>query len=105
MRFRETALVVVVMTLGVLAGPVLLLARPPGHTGAPVLVVGPPAKMAAYIEVAGGAPLGPEVALFGLLARSDAPDFVTALRGLGAWAVLDGSAVAALCGIEVNEFG
>lgn len=86
-----------------LSGPVLPLFALPGGTGAMLLVVTPPWRDSiGVIERAGGRPIGPEASLLGRFATSDGADFPARLRASGAWAVLDGQAVATLCGWEVT---
>ncbi|WP_276717823.1 hypothetical protein [Pseudooceanicola nitratireducens] len=90
----------------VLAGPLLpLLAAPPvrGVGDGPVLVLTPPWGDALQVVAdAGGRPVGPGQSWLGLLATPETADltadFPAALRASGAWAVLNGRVVAALCG-------
>lgn len=85
-----------------LAGPAATLAAAPLPVEGPVLVVGPlGADRDAMIRQAGGRPLGAIDALLGELAMvvtGDVATFAGALRAAGAWAVLDGRAILALCG-------
>ncbi len=83
-----------------LAGPVLaLVSAPPAGDGI-VLVLAPPwADRGTIIEASGGAPVGLADAPLGTLAASPAPDFAEKLRARGAWLVIDGRPLAAICGI------
>ena len=68
------------------------------------LVIAPPwaaaGGPAAVVQAAGGREIGPNRAPFAVLAVLDAPD---AARRHGAWAVLDGRAVAQICGVRLQE--
>ena len=88
------------MGLGLaLAGPMLPLVSLPPAAGGVVLVVSPPWRDAmAIIDAAGGRPVGPVTTWLGAFAMSDAADFADRLRTAGAWASLNGTALAALCG-------
>jgi len=89
----------VLLLLGSLpAAPVLaLLAMPPAPAG-PRLVLHPPwLHGPALVRAAGGSPLtGAPLAL--LAYAPDPPAFDRRLRTLGAWAIVDGTALAGLCG-------
>jgi len=80
-------------------GPVLVLASAPVPGDGPLLVI---TRWGAHAEriigAAGGHVYGPARAPFGTLATSDNPAFADNLRAAGAWAVIDGSHVAGLCG-------
>ena len=79
--------------------PAALLATAPPGDG-PVLVIAPPwADAAGVVAAAGGRPSGPLRAPFALLARFPTPAAARAARAHGAWAVIDGAAFAALCGM------
>ncbi len=82
-----------------LAGPAIVLASAPVARDAPVLVIaGWGGAAQAHVAAAGGRVIGPARAPFGLIAASADPGFADALRARGAWAVLDGGRIAALCG-------
>ncbi|MBY4892240.1 hypothetical protein KUL25_05620 [Rhodobacteraceae bacterium N5(2021)] len=81
--------------------PVALLVSGPAEPGQVALVIAPSAGAAAIVATLGGQEVGPMRAPFGVLAVLSAPE---AARDLGAWAVLDGSVLARLCGIDVNEY-
>lgn len=82
-------------------GPVIVFASAPAEGAGPVLVIsGWGARAESVIARAGGQVYGPVRAPLGLLAFSDDPAFAANLRAAGAWAVLDGSRIAALCGAE-----
>jgi hypothetical protein len=84
------------IALTVLGGPaVALIARAP-EEGGPVLVVA--ANPDASIRGAGGRPFGPGRAPLGSLATSNDPEFAQRLRESGAWLVLDGRILSAICG-------
>lgn len=89
------------LVIAVLAIVALPIAAHPPVRGSPVLVVAPPwsAGAEALVRKAGGQPLGPITAPFAVLA--DFPDTipVDGLRQLGVWAVSDGRALAAICGV------
>ncbi|WP_375174156.1 hypothetical protein [Pseudooceanicola sp.] len=87
----------------VLAGPVLPLVSARGSAGDLLLVVVPPWRDAQdVIAAAGGRPVGPVRGILGHLAMSGGADFHARLGSAGAWLVLDGAAVSALCGWEVT---
>lgn len=82
-----------------LSGPVLPLFTLPPPTDGIVLVVAPPwHDAAAIIDTAGGRLVGPATTWLGAFATSDAADFAERLRAAGAWASLNGTALAELCG-------
>lgn len=86
--------------LAVAATPLALLSAAPPRAGAPVLVIAAPWRDAgAIIAAAGGAVLGPQTAPLATIATSDRPDFAARLRRSGAFAVLDGTRLAAICGV------
>lgn len=89
--------VLTMICLSVLAGPAALFAAPPASSGRPVLVIAPNPE--AVVSGAGGRPVALGRAPLGTLAASAAPDFVSRLRKNGAWFVLDGRALAAICGV------
>ncbi|MFY0635953.1 MAG: hypothetical protein JXQ91_19240 [Vannielia sp.] len=77
----------------------VLLGTPPGE--GPVLVIVPPWSDApAVLAASGGRPLGPVRAPFAVLAAFPSPESATQARAHGAWAVLGGAALAALCGVS-----
>jgi hypothetical protein len=76
----------------------MALARPP--VGPIALVIAPPwIDFERAILAAGGTLIGPVQAPFARLAQSDGADFVPILLSKGIWAVVDGSAIAQLCGV------
>ncbi len=91
-----------VMALGlIMTGPLLALASVPVGKDGIVLVVSPPWRdVDRVIDAAGGRRIGPVTARFGGLATGEGAEFVARLRQVGAWAVLDGTAIATLCGWE-----
>ena len=95
----QSAFIALSITLFVLSGPLLaLLAAPPGD--GPILVIAPgEAHREGMVRQAGGQVLGPVQGLLGTLAISQDPDFPKHLRDSGAWFVVDGRSVAALCGV------
>lgn len=82
--------------------PVLALIGAPPPTGdGPRLVLFPPWTDGwAVVRAAGGAPVGPQSAPLGILAyAADNVGFDQRLQDAGAWAVIDGRAIARLCGV------
>ena len=75
---------------------------PPARQAGLVLVVVPPwgADAVRLVHDSGGHPVGPASAPFALLARFDQAPPRAALRARGAWAVRDGRALAAICGVS-----
>lgn len=56
----------------------------------------------ALVEKAGGSPVGPERAPMGILAfAADEAAFDRRLRDMGAWAIIDGTVLARLCGLPL----
>ena len=97
----KTALVVLIL-LSLSAPPSLGLSgmRP---TDAPLRLVifAPWTDGPALVRRAGGALVGPRDAPMGALAYAeDRAAFDSRLRALGAWAVVDGTALARLCGVS-----
>ena len=85
----------------VLSGPLLALASARPGPASLLLVVVPPAgpDAVAVIRAAGGVPVGPRQAPLAAFAAAPAPHFAERLRSQGAWMVLDGDRLAALCGV------
>ena len=84
------------------AGPVLAaLAAPPPADGPLLAVVAPWRDAAEVARAAGAAPVG-LAAPMALLVTGEGADLPARLRAAGAWAVLDGAALAALCGAAVR---
>lgn len=77
-----------------------VLAPVPEATGVVLVIAAPwgPSPQS-VIAAAGGHPVGPATALFGVLATFDYPVSSSALRAGGAWGVYDGQAIANLCGV------
>lgn len=92
---------VFLMALAVtLIGPILALASTPLKADGPRLVIVPPWVNADVLVVqAGGQVIGPIQAPLGALAYSEKPNFDADLRKHGAIAVLDGAAIARICGV------
>ena len=80
-----------------------LLAAPPPAQGPRLVLHAPWADGGALVLAAGGAPIGLFTAPMGLLAiAEDAAHFDARLRAAGAWGVLDGTALALICGAPPN---
>lgn len=95
----------ILITLSVLVLPVFgIMGQPPAGQG-PRLVIFPPWRDGlALVAGAGGYPVGPDVAAMGLLAMAaDDAAFDRRLKAAGAWAVVDGTAIARLCGIPMTS--
>lgn len=86
-----------IIVLTILAGPVLAAMGGAPRAGDPVVVVGPDPE--AIVARAGGMALGPSRAPLGILAVAPDRGYADRLDAAGAWLVLDGRALAALCGI------
>ena len=85
---------------GVVAGPLIgLAAAPAPRPGDVHLVIAPKERARAIVLRAGGAEVAPVAAPLAVLAASTDPDFADRLRRAGAWLVLDGQAIARLCGV------
>ncbi|TMV83711.1 hypothetical protein FGG78_22415 [Thioclava sp. BHET1] len=86
--------------LVLLAGPATVLANARLPDGAPLsLVILPPWMDAEHVlRQAETRPVGPMRAPIGLFAMGSGPDLSARLYRAGAWAVLDGRRLAALCG-------
>jgi hypothetical protein len=102
---RETVFVqklaMFILVIGSLILPTTLVMARPVQQGDIVVVIVPPWKNAdSVIEHAGGQLVGPWRAAFGQFALSPDPDFIPSLRQSGAWAVLNGNALAYLCGVS-----
>lgn len=87
-----------------LSGPVLAIAGAAPSPGSILLVVTPPGLSVAVVAARAGArPVDPFDAFMGGLVAAEegraSPDLAAALREAGAWLVLDGSRLAAICGV------
>ncbi|MEC7761339.1 MAG: hypothetical protein VX874_05420 [Pseudomonadota bacterium] len=96
------ALPLLFLTLGaVLAGPAVVIASAdPARDGVLLVVSRWGDEAERVITAAGGQTVGPVRARFGVFATSQDPDFSDRLRDRGAWAVINGDVLAALCRIE-----
>lgn len=96
------SLVLIVSPLvSLVIGPLIVFASSPADGNGPLLVVsGWGHDGLRLVAEAGGQIYGPVRAPLGVLAFSADPAFADTLRAAGAWAVLDGSKIAALCGAE-----
>lgn len=91
--------ILLMFVLAVFVGPLIVLASADAPKDAPLLVISGWGDTAeARIAAAGGEVVGPIRAPLGLFATSRDPKFPDALRAAGAWAVIDGGRIAALCG-------
>ena len=88
----------IMIFLAVVAGPAVTLAARPVEPGQPLLVIA--ADPGAVVARAGGAPVSPVSAPIGTLAAAPDPDFARRLKDGGAWLVLDGRVLAAICGVS-----
>lgn len=85
-----------------LSGPLLAFVGQAPEDNAPVLVVAPPWRDVADVaQAAGGQLIGPTVAPMAVLAISKEKKFGNRVRRAGGWFVLDGRALAALCGVSL----
>ncbi len=81
--------------------PVLAVVGAPLTKGGPVVVVaGPDADLEEIVRASGGWVVGVSRAPLAIMGTSDAADFEDRLRENGAWAILDGEALAWLCGVK-----
>ncbi|MGP6086797.1 hypothetical protein [Antarctobacter jejuensis] len=89
------------------APPVLAVLSTPLPQDGPRLVLHPPwVDGVRLVQLAGGRPIGPNRAPIGVLAfASDNVDFDHRLHAAGAWTVLGGKSVAALCGLDAEDSG
>lgn len=98
---------VAVMTFGLaaiwLVGLSASLSVDPGARAAPVVLVSAlsPDRIDTILEDLGGRAVGPSSAAFGYLAYFPNGTPRDALRDSGIWAVWDGRAIAALCGVKL----
>ncbi len=90
------------LMLCLLVTPVMAVVSTPVEPGSLVLVVASPTQdFEQLVQDAGGQVVGAEKRYLSVLGVSDDPQFADRLLALGAWAVLDGSIQAWLCG-ELN---
>jgi len=80
--------------------PLALLGQHPPGVGPVLVLLAPWADGPALVEAAGGHIIGPARAPFALLAAWDTAGDETRALKHGAWAVLDGNALAAICGVD-----
>ncbi|WP_158585635.1 hypothetical protein [Pseudooceanicola sediminis] len=95
--------IVIFLTILVMAvmGPAVMVLSLPAASHGLVLVLGPPwADRARAIEGAGGRGIGPVTTIVASLAQADNPDFGSRMRAAGPFLVVDGQAVASLCGVS-----
>ena len=83
------------------SGPVLALASMPPPKDGPILFVVPPwLDRAVFLQRLGARELGPAPAPMAILAVLDDTEQAGMSKEYGAWAVLDGAAVARICGFD-----
>jgi hypothetical protein len=103
---RQVLTLAFLLGLSGLSGPALAIALAPPPGDGPVLVLAGPWSdgAAAIIHASGGDVLGPRDTAFAAFAAppSDDPGFAARLLSLGAFRVIDGGALAALCGVEIS---
>lgn len=91
-----------VLFIGLVTGPALSVSMSAPEPGGIMLVIVPPwIDGNSAVEAAGGTPVGPVQALFGQFATAPSADFVTRVEARGAWAVMDGAALARICGVAL----
>ena len=82
--------------------PVLAIVSVPVQAGGPVLVVARPGTdLTKLVEASGGWVVGVSRAPLAVMGASDGDDFQQRLKRNGAWAILDGEALAWLCGDDL----
>ena len=86
--------------LALAAGPAAYLFGAAPRDGQPVLVVAAPwSDVVGIVRAAGGAPVGPERAPMAILAIGGDRGCARLVSDGGAWFVLDGAPLPALCGV------
>lgn len=94
----QNTAVVLLFIFSVLLAPVFILSQNT-NSGGPRLVIIPPWKSSdAIIARSGGAIVGPYVAPFAVLASFKNSESEEHALNLGAWAIIDGSNILAICG-------
>ncbi len=82
--------------------PIVALFSVPVDADGPMLVVaGPGDDLEQIVEKSGGWVVGVSRAPLAIMGFSDRSDFEIRLKENGAWAILDGNALAWLCGVKV----
>jgi hypothetical protein len=98
-HFANRAAVSAAFLIAALAGPLAALGAAAPRPDAPVLAIAPPwIDVDAVVARAGGRPIGPVGAPLATLAQGEGAHFAERLRDAGAWMVVDGAALARLCG-------
>ncbi|WP_299652168.1 hypothetical protein [uncultured Tateyamaria sp.] len=95
--------VFIMMVCLVVCGPLIGLATGPDDASdLRLVIVAPWHNAQRVVRMSGGNVIGPDRALFAVLAQTDdVPAFAAAARAAGALAVLNGKTVAILCGVSV----
>lgn len=95
----KAALVLLILSSLCLPFGLAVASAPVAGAGPRLVLHAPWADGLVLVRAAGGTPIGPFQAPMGMLAQADeSADFDARLRLAGAWAVLDGTAIAQLCG-------
>lgn len=95
---------ILMLLAGLALPPVLAVRAAPVGDGPRLVVHAPWTDGAALVARAGGMVVGPRDAPMGILAaRGTADGFDARLRAAGAWAVIDGSVLARLCGVKADS--
>lgn len=85
--------------MALLSGPLAAVSRPPAEDAATVIFVLPPwIERDAFLSATGARDIGPLQAPFSVLAALGPDTTAADARAAGAWAVLDGTLIARLCG-------
>lgn len=85
--------------IAALAGPIAALGASTPRANEPVLAIAPPwVDVAGVVDRAGGRAIGPWRAPLATLAQGHGAQFADRLRAAGAWIVIDGAALARICG-------
>lgn len=99
------ALLVATVLITLSAMPMALLATTRPEPGGVALVIVPPwapGGASGVVAAAGGREIGPMRAPFAVLAVFNGHDMG---MSHGAWAILDGRLIAAICGVEPSDIG
>jgi len=90
-----------VMAVSIIVGPAAaVLGAPASGPGPWVIVVPPWEDVSALVERAQASLIGPAQAPFGHLVAASDPQAPQRLADAGAWAVLDATTIAQLCGVN-----
>ena len=100
MTFLERFMVGMTLLFSLAIAPLSVMSMPYTQTGPALAIIPPWADRNATLAQAGLTEISPGRAPFGILVQPDPSIDLATLRENGVWALLDGTLIAAICGVK-----